>query len=82
MGPPFVFAGSERDIVGIVPGPLGWHTSALHTELQEVIVRPNPFRVVGVDTFIFIILLFGMVEICMHNKSSLISPNIYHFRRK
>ena len=31
-----VIAVSERDMPGIEPGPLGWHTSALTNELQEV----------------------------------------------
>ena len=29
-------ADSERNMTGIEPGPQGWHTSALITELQEV----------------------------------------------
>ena len=33
---PLVIAVSERDMSGIEPGPLGWHTSALTNELQEV----------------------------------------------
>ena len=33
---PRVIADSERDMSEIEPGPLGWHTSALTTELQEV----------------------------------------------
>ena len=35
---PLVIAVSERDMSGIEPGPLGWHTSALTNELQEVIL--------------------------------------------
>ena len=31
-----VIADYERDMPGIEHGPLGWHTSALTTELQEV----------------------------------------------
>ena len=33
---PLVIADSERDMPGIEPGLLGWHTSALTTDLQEV----------------------------------------------
>ena len=33
---PLVIAVSERDMPGIEPGPLGWHTSALTNELQDV----------------------------------------------
>ena len=33
---PLVIAVSERDMPGIEPGPLGWHTSALTNKLQEV----------------------------------------------
>ena len=33
---PLVIADSKRDMPGIEPGPLGWHNSALTTELQEV----------------------------------------------
>ena len=29
-------ADSERNMPGLKPEPLGWHTSALTTELQEV----------------------------------------------
>ena len=36
IGFPLVIAVSERDMPGIEPGPLGWHTSALTNELQEV----------------------------------------------
>ena len=38
-----VIADYEQDMPGIKPGPLGWHTSALITELQEVrlILKPN-----------------------------------------
>ena len=36
IGFPLVMADSERDKPGIEPGPLGWHTSALTNELQEV----------------------------------------------
>ena len=36
IGFPLVIAGSERDMPGIEPGPLGWQTSTLTTELQEV----------------------------------------------
>ena len=36
VGFPLVIAVSERDMPGIEPGPLGWHTSALTNELQEV----------------------------------------------
>ena len=35
-GFPLVIAVSERDMPGIEPGPLGWHTSALINELHEV----------------------------------------------
>ena len=35
-GFPLVVAVSERDMAGIEPGPLGWHTSAITNELQEV----------------------------------------------
>ena len=34
-------ADSERDMPGIEPGPLGWHTSALTTELKGVLVKIN-----------------------------------------
>ena len=43
-------AGSERDMPGIEPGPLGWHTSALTTELKGVLVlnsRPLDFGISG-----------------------------------
>ena len=33
---PLVIAVSKRDMPGIKPWPLGWHTSALTNELQEV----------------------------------------------
>ena len=33
---PLVIAVSERDMPGIKPGPIGWHTSVLTNELQEV----------------------------------------------
>ena len=33
---PVVTADSEQDMPGIEPGPLGWHTSTLTTELQQV----------------------------------------------
>ena len=33
---PLVIADSEWDMQGIEPGPLGWHTSTLTTELQEL----------------------------------------------
>ena len=33
---PLVIAVSELEMPGIKPVPLGWHTSALTTELQEV----------------------------------------------
>ena len=36
IGFPLVIAFSERDMPGIEPGPLGWHTSTLTNELQEV----------------------------------------------
>ena len=36
IGFPLVIAVSERDMPGIKPGQLGWHTSALTNELQEV----------------------------------------------
>ena len=36
-----VIANSEQDMSGMEPGPLGWHTSTLITELQEV--RYNTF---------------------------------------
>ena len=36
IGFPLVIADSEQDMPGIKPGPLGWHTRALTTELQEV----------------------------------------------
>ena len=39
IGFPLVIADSERDMPGIEPGPLDWHTRALTNELQEVIVR-------------------------------------------
>ena len=31
-----VIAVSERDMPGVEPGPLGWHTSSLTNELKEV----------------------------------------------
>ena len=36
IGFPLGIAVSERDMLEIEPGPLGWHTSALTNELQEV----------------------------------------------
>ena len=36
IGFPLVISVSERDMPGIEPGPLGWHTSALTNELKEV----------------------------------------------
>ena len=36
IGFPLVITDSERDMPGIKPGPLGWQTSALTNELQEV----------------------------------------------
>ena len=36
IGFPLVIAVSERNMSGIKPGSLGWHTSALTYELQEV----------------------------------------------
>ena len=33
---PLVKAVSERDMPGIEPGPLGWQTSTLTNELQEI----------------------------------------------
>ena len=33
---PLVIAESEQDMPRIKPGPLGWHTGTLITELQEV----------------------------------------------
>ena len=33
-----VITDSERDMLGIEPGPLGSHTSALTTELQEAML--------------------------------------------
>ena len=36
IGFPLVIAVSEWDMLGIKPGPLGWHTSALTNELQDV----------------------------------------------
>ena len=36
IGFPLVIALHERDMPGIEPGPLGWHTNALTNELQEV----------------------------------------------
>ena len=36
LGFPLVIAVFERDMPGIEPGSLGWHTSALTTGLQEV----------------------------------------------
>ena len=33
---PLVKADSEQDMPGIKPGPLGWHTSALNSKLQEI----------------------------------------------
>ena len=36
VGFTLVIAVSERDMTGIEPVPLGWHTSALTNELQEV----------------------------------------------
>ena len=36
IGFPLLIADSGRDMLGILPGPLGWHTSTLITELQEV----------------------------------------------
>ena len=36
VGFPIVIADSERDMTGIEPGPLGWHSSALTNELQEL----------------------------------------------
>ena len=41
IGFPLVIAESERDMPGIRPGPLGWHTNALTTELQEVMRYTN-----------------------------------------
>ena len=38
IGFPLVISVSERDMPGIEPGPLGWHTSALTNELQEVFI--------------------------------------------
>ena len=37
IGFPLLIDESEQDMPGIEPGPLGWDTSALTTELQEVI---------------------------------------------
>ena len=39
---PFLRADSERDMPGIKPGPLRWHTSALTTELHEVREQVGP----------------------------------------
>ena len=36
---PLVIAVSERDMPGVEPGPLGWHTSTLTNELQDVRTR-------------------------------------------
>ena len=38
IGFPLVIADSEPDMPKIEPGPLGWHTSTLTTELQEVML--------------------------------------------
>ena len=35
VGFPLVIADSLQDIPGIEPGPLGWHTNALTTQLQK-----------------------------------------------
>ena len=36
IGFPLAIAVSERDMPGFEPGLLGWHTSALTNELQEI----------------------------------------------
>ena len=45
IGFPLVIAVSERDIRAIERGPLGWHTSALTNELQEV--RQDNFHILS-----------------------------------
>ena len=46
---PLVIADSERDMLGIEPGPLGCYTSALTTGLQEVrqkiIMQPRASKI-------------------------------------
>ena len=37
IGFPLVISVSERDMPGIEPGPLGWHTSTLTNEVQALV---------------------------------------------
>ena len=60
IGFSLVKAVSKRDMPGIEPGPLGWQTSALTNELQEVSItsmRSYVYTNAMLKVFIFIIFL-------------------------
>ena len=42
IGSPIVITDSERDMPGIEPGPLGWHTSPRDTRSKAIMVRVPP----------------------------------------
>ena len=44
LGFPLVIAVSEQDMPGIEPGPLGWHTNALTTELHKFSICYNNIK--------------------------------------